>query len=421
MSLRETVKRIAPAFARQAFIATRAKFGRPPAEDVVLHEYSLVADPAPEGRLNLVIPSIATRSIFGGVATGLDFLFFCARALNFRPRIVIDEFNDATDLVFVSRAAYRSGFSQKDIEYVRRTAVCQPIEVRRNDLFLAYNWWVALNLRGLLAQQQAHFESAGRRPLIYLVQEYEPAFYGMSSTHMLARAAFDGAERTFGVFNSKELHAYFRLQGHSFEREFVFSPRMSRSLKEARSGAFPPKQKTILVYGRPMSARNCFPAVVSGLKAFLHSYPEFNDWAFQSAGAAHASIALGRGKVLRALGKLSTEDYARTLDLAAVGLSLMASPHPSYPPLEMAHFGVRTITNDYPCKDLSGAHENIKSVRNILPETIAEALAGQCRAFLADPEAGWHAKSMMPDYLADEQFPFMEEFVAAIRGSEART
>ena len=290
---------------------------------------------------------------------------------------------------------------------MRRSAKNQPLAVRRNDLFLAYNWWTALNLRGLLAQQHASFQTARRQPLIYIVQEYEPAFHGMSSTHMFARAAFDGAGRTFGVFNSRELHAYFRLQGHSFEREFVFSPRMPRSLKEARSGSCPPKQKIILVYGRPMISRNCFSGVVGGLKAFVRSYPEFDEWKFLSAGVAHAPIDLGQGQMLKPLGKLSIEEYARTLETAAVGLSLMASPHPSYPPLEMAHFGVRTITNDYPCKKLSDAHENIVSVKNILPETIAQALGGECRAFVVDPHRGWKGKSMLPDYLDDNHFPFL--------------
>ena len=98
----------------------------------------------------------------------------------------------------------------------------------------------------------------------------------------------------------------------------------------------------------------------------------------------------------------------------AVGLSLMASPHPSYPPLEMAHFGLRTVTNGYTCKDLSRAHENIVSIPTILPDAIADALAAQCRAFIAEPDAGWRAKSMLPDYLSDEKYPFMGDLVAAL-------
>ena len=75
---------------------------------------------------------------------------------------------------------------------------------------------------------------------------------------------------------------------------------------------------------------------------------------------------------MASLGKLSLTDYAELLRRTAVGLSLMASPHPSYPPLEMAHFGVRTVTNSYTCKDLSKSHANILSLPDVSAERIAE-------------------------------------------------
>ena len=52
-------------------------------------------------------------------------------------------------------------------------------------------------------------------------------------------------------------------------------------------------------------------------------------------------------------GKASLDEYADHLNRAAVGVSLMVSPHPSYPPLEMAEAGVLAITNNYGSKDLS--------------------------------------------------------------------
>ena len=323
-------------------------------------------------------------------------------------RIVIDQFNDASDINYVKRIAERYGLNSNSIEIVRRTADTQPVPVRKDDVFVAYNWWAAINLHGLISQQQTYFGLVKRKPMLYIVQDYEPGFYPMSSTHMLARAAFDGNGRTFGIFNSSELHAYFRAQGHAYDREFVIPLRMSKNLKAARRQDVASKGRRILVYGRPRVARNCFPAVVAGLRAFASAYEQFADWSIEFAGEAHATIDLGKGKKLVSLGKLSIEEYARTLESTAVGLSLMASPHPSYPPLEMAHFGVRTITNGYTFKDLSKVHENITSVENIMPNTIASALAAQCQVFLADQQAGWRAKSMLPDYFSNENYPFTE-------------
>jgi hypothetical protein len=64
-----------------------------------------------------------------------------------------------------------------------------------------------------------------------------------------------------------------------------------------------------------------------------------------SVGELHRDIRLARGVILQSKGKLSLEEYAACLEDAAIGLSLMVSPHPSYPPLEMAEFSVRVITN----------------------------------------------------------------------------
>jgi hypothetical protein len=57
-----------------------------------------------------------------------------------------------------------------------------------------------------------------------------------------------------------------------------------------------------------------------------------------------------------------------------MGISLMVSPHPSYPPLEMSRFGVKTITNTYANKDLSSFNENIVSLDVCNGETIAAKL-----------------------------------------------
>ena len=56
---------------------------------------------------------------------------------------------------------------------------------------------------------------------------------------------------------------------------------------------------------------------------------------------------------MRALGKLDLDAYGSLLRESAVGLSLMVSPHPSYPPLDMAHLGLRVVTNGFGPKDLS--------------------------------------------------------------------
>ena len=56
----------------------------------------------------------------------------------------------------------------------------------------------------------------------------------------------------------------------------------------------------------------------------------------------------------------------------------MVSPHPSYPPLEMSTFGVKTITNSFENKDLTYFNPNIISLDNCTPNAIAKKLSEIC-------------------------------------------
>ena len=137
----------------------------------------------------------------------------------------------------------------------------------------------------------------------------------------------------------------------------------------------------MLVYGRPGAPRNAFELVVAGLRIWAKTYPHAGAWRLISLGARHGAISIAPNLSLTSRGKVSLEAYTDYLRRSAVGLSLMISPHPSYPPLEMAAFGVRVVTNNFANKDLSAKSPFIKSVGEVTPVRIAEALFQQCEAF----------------------------------------
>lgn len=283
------------------------------------------------------------------------------------------------------------------------------IGVRRNEIFMTYNWWTTLNFAAVRDAQAKAFGEAPR-PMIWLMQDYEPAFIEFSSAHMLARAAYDTSAPLWGVINSSNLAEYIAAVGHAFDRSFVFEPVISDALRPYLDRVATSQRKPrVLVYGRPNVARNCFPALVRGLRRWARDYPEFRDWEVVSAGTAHDPVDLGDGRKLTSVGKLSLEDYAQMLLETSAGVSLMASPHPSYPPLEMAHFGVRTVTNGYVCKDLSTFHPNITSLTSIAEGPLAAALPEACRASATSTTA--HAN---PVYLREDAYPFMDDLRGAM-------
>jgi glycosyltransferase involved in cell wall biosynthesis len=93
------------------------------------------------------------------------------------------------------------------------------------------------------------------------------------------------------------------------------------------------------------------------------------------------SVNLGSGLTLHYVPWAGYEEYARFLRQSDIGLSLMLSPHTSYPPLEMAACGMTVVTTAYSTKT---ATELVKLSTNIVAvpptvETLTDAIIGAVR------------------------------------------
>jgi len=96
-----------------------------------------------------------------------------------------------------------------------------------------------------------------------------------------------------------------------------------------------PRRK-IALYGRPEVERNMFPMAIEALDIFMGLEglgPD--DVELVSIGLAHEPVNFPTGVRLESLGKLPWEEYPDYLLGVDVGLSLMYSPHPSHPPIEI--------------------------------------------------------------------------------------
>jgi hypothetical protein len=408
MVSRERVKRALPRSVLRVLQNLRGQLAPPPLEDIVLHGYETEPDSSARPRLTLVIPSIAPEKAFGGVVTGIDIFLELGKRSGAELRIILDDFGPVPHGHCIPDRARRLDMAEASIQILPRLTEVPRIAVRARDIFFTYNWWTSLNVRDLVAQQSRLFGDS-IRPFIYLVQEYEPSFYPFSSTHMMARKALSPTSPCWGIFNSGELYGYFCGQAHRMDRSFVFEPQLNSSLRTFLEKAPKKKQPRLLVYGRPTVIRNCYPAVEKGLRLWAARYPEFAHWQVVSAGMAHDPLIIGPDRVMKSAGKLSLEEYGDLLLTSAAGLSLMSSPHPSYPPLEMAHFGLWTVTNDYANKDMSRSHTNIIAIKDIAPESIADALAQACRNFESNPDSGWRGQSLRPSFMESRPFEFLDE------------
>ena len=139
--------------------------------------------------------------------------------------------------------------------------------------------------------------------------------------------------------------------------------------------------------------------MVNSLKHFVQIREDINEWELISAGELFSDIDLGKGKILHSIGKVSLAEYAEIMSETKVAVSLMVSPHPSYPPLEMSSFGIKVITNTYANKNLDKFNDNIVSLSNCSAEVIANKLSQLCD----EPDGNYQLKSKYVKHADSEQ------------------
>jgi hypothetical protein len=365
-----------------------------------------------------MVPSVADASTFAGIQTAID-LFRCVSAGGVRRRIVsvgaLDASTAASFADFHQVEAADDPDDPSQLVSLAFTVGPPSLAIGPRDVFIATFWPTALFALEARAWQAATFGTAPPS-FAYLIQDYEPGFYPRSAQFLLSSSTYDAPASTVAIFHSSLLMGEFHRAGLRFASEFSFEPRMGSALRGYLARPPVQRSRTIVVYGRPSKPRNAFGMIVDGLRAWRAVTPDASEWTIVSAGESHPDIDLGDGVVLRSLGKLSIADYGELLRTAAIGISLMISPHPSYPPLEMSHLGLLVLTNRYGEKDLSTWHPNILSVRGMTAEGLAEDLAALCRSFEADPAAGDRARPIRDEFLdIAPQFPFSEELAATLQ------
>ncbi|MFO1150440.1 MAG: rhamnan synthesis F family protein [Alsobacter sp.] len=337
--------------------------------------FNFIPDPSVRPRINLLIPSLDPQAIYGGLTTAIHVFQELLDSLSarFDARVIVTDspsidnrqsFRDFLDLHMSSfDAATRTIVAAGD------RANCY-LPVRKHDVFVATAWWTAHIAAQLLAEQSQFHKNAC--PLIYLIQDDERDFYPSSMKRELVKATYETKWQTIALINSFQLAEHMS-RNFEFHRLFVLPYSINKTirlnLKDRK------RERTILFYGRRSVNRNAFDIVVAGLALWQERHPDIAEqWKVVSIGEAHGEEFLRPLVNANTLGKVSLSAYGELLSTASVGISLMLSPHPSYPPLEMASAGLATITNNYGTKDLSLSNDNIVSMKAVSSEELYRAL-----------------------------------------------
>jgi O-antigen biosynthesis protein len=310
--------------------------------------------------INLLIPGVSPSGVFGGVGTAVALAVALAEEGE-RVRIVMTDYgqsiDDATARAIILRHLDTSPATLERIDLVRAVHDDVEIALGDDDVFIATAWWTAHRAAATVA---AH-PDLRRRSIVYLVQDDETLFYEASERRMMAAASY--RLDALHVVNSRPLAEHLRATHElDIDDALVLAPRVAvprilplRPVEDALR---------VIVYGRPSVGRNLFDTALRGIAMW-----EAERRASGAVGPIDI-VSVGEpeqfryriGELLvRTPGVLSWDAYLELLSTAHLGVSLMASPHPSYPPLEMAASGMVVVTNRWGTKDLGTLSERLVS------------------------------------------------------------
>jgi hypothetical protein len=328
-------------------------------------------------RLNLLTPTVNPRETFGGVATALRFFTELAESLGaeYDRRIVVtdSEIEPASSAAFADyeRAPFVPSLDRGDRLLVDASKRGDGwLDIRANDLFVATAWWTARLAQDLEADRARLF--GGALPWVYLIQDDEAHFYARGARFALAESTYRSARNAIAVINSEELYFAMR-EKYAFHAAwclpYTINPRIRDAIRDQ------PRERLLLVYGRPSVSRNAFELICDGLYLWQQRDPNrASRWRILFLGEDFPESLLFPLQNAAVGGKASPEDYALLLGRASVGVSLMLSPHPSYPPLEMAEAGLLTIANAFEGKDPARRADNIVLLDSFEPAAMARAV-----------------------------------------------
>jgi len=314
-----------------------------------IEQSSVTADPVdpiqtilvdePVKRLNLVTDTINSDSLLGGVATALIVATEFANRYGYELRIITRKtetnplnYENIIKISGIEKAKKVSFYS--DYERFEKS-IDFKMEISPDDIFFATSWWSAMAIA----------KTTIRKRFFYIIQEVETFFYNYGGERMLCEQVMQNPNIDF-IINSSYLNKYFETHepqivknGHYFEPAFP--------AKLYKEKVFTNKEKyKLFFYSRPNNPRNLYAVGVEMLKkAVERGIIDTDEWDIYCVGQNSPVITFSNGAKTQNLGQLSWTEYAEFLTDVDLGLCLMYTPHPSYPPFDVASSGGVVLSN----------------------------------------------------------------------------
>jgi hypothetical protein len=312
-------------------------------------------------RISLVTDSIGSGSLFGGVGTALLLAAQLANRWNAALRIVT-----RTESPSPPNAAQILGAYGIQLKHEIQLAFCPStvngtdrqsipgsagLDIHPGETFITTSWWTTA----------ATLPSVPTGSIIYLLQEDERMFYPFGDDRVQCERILNNQNIRF-VINTKLLYDHLVASGldHLKRNGSWFEPAFPKSLFHERKRE-PGGKKRFFFYARPNNLRNLFHVGIDIIdKAVSERILDLEQWDILLVGKHIPNVTFGDGYLPQRCEGLDWEAYADLVGTVDLGLCLMYTPHPSYPPLDLAASGAVVVTNKFDNKqDLSNYSRNI--------------------------------------------------------------
>jgi len=322
-------------------------------------------------RITLVTDSINAGSLFGGVATAIILGAELAKASGRRLRVL-------TRAELAHQDNLHHVLENAGIEYRESIEFCcspigshREVDIGEDEIFLTTSWWTTYACRKVAPPQR----------IIYLLQEDERQFYPAGDDQLLCAETLSDPH-IHVVTNTRLLAQHLASEGFDNigRNALSFDP------------AFPPAsyyhepaaaaKRNFFFYARPNNLRNLFYRGIEVIgEAVQEGTLDPAEWQIHFVGKDlnPAWADLPFRPVLKQ--NLAWADYTALVRRMDLGLSLMYTPHPSYPPLDLAACGAVAVTNRHGLKqELDRFSKNIICADSDVASLLAALRAGAALA-----------------------------------------
>jgi Methyltransferase domain len=302
-------------------------------------------------RVSMVTDSISSGSLYGGVSTAIIFSALLSKRLGASLRILTRQ--APPDAENVSKVFQVHQIDWKDNVQFAWITDGDQIDVSDTDLFVTTSWWSTWSTK----------RSVPAERIIYLLQEDERMFYGMGDDRLRCQEMLSDRDIRF-VVNSRLLFEHLSDEGFSNIREHGvwFEPAFPDTTYYLVDGQNSPKtsrKMNFLFYARPNNQRNLYFRGIEVISdAMERGILDPGQWEIHFVGKDLTEFLLPGGVKPSLSENLAWPDYAALIRRTDLGLSLMYTPHPSYPPLDLAACGAVAITNRYGRKTSLAQYSN---------------------------------------------------------------